>query len=119
MDEIRLGPIASLPRRWFVAVPLAPPIVLPDGSRARSALVGFWGGRPRAFANLCRHLTIPLDFGDGEVMDPEGEGLMCHHHGACFDPESGLCTMGPCFGETLFSLEIRDDDGEAVLLVPR
>lgn len=116
--EIALGPSASLPRRSFVVVPIVPPLPLEDGTRARSALVGFWGGKLRAYANLCRHLAIPLDYGDGEVMDPDGEELMCHHHGASFDPLTGMCTMGPCFGDALFPIEIREADGQAVLVLP-
>lgn len=115
--SIYLGPTQFLPRRGFVVVPVLPPHRLPDGTQARSAVVGLVDGRWVAYANVCRHLAIPLDMGDGDVMDPDRHTLVCHHHGAVFEGASGECTVGPCYREFLWRWEIVVENGEASLVV--
>jgi nitrite reductase/ring-hydroxylating ferredoxin subunit len=120
LRRIALGPAMFLPRRGFVAVPVLPAHRLPDGTVARGALIGRSGEALVAYANVCRHLAITLDVGDGDVLDTDGIHLRCHHHGAVFRPADGLCTVGPCQGMRLWpwSVEI-DADGEASLIVGR
>ena len=116
--EVPLGPSSFLPKRGFVVVPVLPAFALPDGTKARSALLGHAGGRFVAYANVCRHLAIPLDYGDGEVMDDDDFHLLCHHHGATFEPATGECILGPCHGEFLWEWHVRVDDfGDAVLVL--
>ena len=116
LRRVFLGPSAFLPREGFVVVPVLPPHQLPDGTRARSALVGRVNGELRAFANVCRHLAIPLDLGDGDVMD--GDQLRCHHHGAVFEVTEGRCVVGPCLGMRLWPWSVEVDAlGDATLLV--
>ena len=113
-----LGPAWFLPRGRLVAVPLMPKLLLADGTYARSALVGNVDGRWVAYANVCRHLAIPLDLaGDGEVMDPTGTELQCHHHGAYFEMRTGACTVGPCFGKSLWPLTIVETHGDIEIVV--
>ncbi|MCC6646430.1 MAG: Rieske 2Fe-2S domain-containing protein [Polyangiaceae bacterium] len=115
--EIYLGPSFMLPRRGFVALPIVPAHRLPDGTRAAGALLGRVDGQLVAYANVCRHLAIPLDYGDGEVTEPDGELLLCHHHGATFEPRDGECTGGPCVREFLWRFRVVERDGEATLVV--
>jgi nitrite reductase/ring-hydroxylating ferredoxin subunit len=118
LRRISLGPSSFLPRHGFVVVPVLPPHLLPDGTRARSALVGFVDDQLRAFANVCRHLAIPLDLGDGDAMDHDGIRLRCHHHGAIFEPGEGRCVVGPCLGMRLWPWSVEVDAlGDATLLV--
>ena len=113
-----IGPVAFLPQLGFVAVPVLPPYVLPDGTTARGALVGRLDGRLVAYANVCRHLAISLDLGDGNVMDDDRVHLRCHHHGAVFEPSAGRCVVGPCHGRQLWPWTLEQDaDGQAWLLV--
>ena len=116
--RVALGPASFLPRQGFVVVPVLPGFKLADGTVARSALVGRSGGRLLAFANVCRHLAIPLDLGDGEVMDDERQQIVCHHHGAIFDPVTGECVVGPCYREFLWRWEVEIDAlGDATLVI--
>ena len=116
--EIALGPSWMLPKRGVVVVPVLPPWLLPDGTKARSAIVGRAAtGALVAYANVCKHLAIPLDLSDGEVMDDERVHLVCHHHGAVFRIEDGECIVGPCYEEKLWVFGIREHGGEAVLVL--
>ena len=115
--RVPLGPVWFLPKRGFVVVPILVPYKLPDGTQARSALVGFVDGRYVAFANVCRHLAIQLDLGDGEVMDDENHQIVCHHHGAIFEPDTGECVVGPCHGDWLWRWRVEIEGGEATLVI--
>jgi nitrite reductase/ring-hydroxylating ferredoxin subunit len=115
--SILMGPTRFLPQRGFVVVPVLPPHKLPDGTFCRSALLGKVKGEWVAYANVCRHLAIALDMGDGNVMDGEGWQLVCHHHGAVFRPEDGWCEVGPCYGEFLWRFAVRLDEDDTAFLV--
>jgi nitrite reductase/ring-hydroxylating ferredoxin subunit len=107
-----------MPKTGFVVVPVLPPHPLPDGTMARSALIGrTLEGVLVAYANVCRHLAIPLDYGDGEVMDDDKVHLVCHHHGAVFRPGDGECVVGPCYGDKLWPLSIREEAGQVSLVL--
>lgn len=115
--EISLGPPEFLPRRGFVTLPIVPAHRLPDGTRAAGAIVGRVDGQLVAYANVCRHLAIPLDFGDGDVTDPDGAALLCRHHGATFEPRDGECTAGPCFRKFLWRFRVVEGVERATLIV--
>ncbi len=111
----------------FVRVELGVATRLPDGLRASSAFVGRVGGRVVAFANRCQHNPVPLDTADvvrlgsgvrAAPMAEDGVHLVCHSHGAIYRPSDGVCVLGPCFGQSLFPLEIQDD-GHSLALVVR
>jgi nitrite reductase/ring-hydroxylating ferredoxin subunit len=69
-------------------------------------------GRFHGYLNVCRHQSRELDFGDGRFFDETADALVCCHHGARYDPESGLCVAGPCAGAKLTALrmELRGDE---------
>lgn len=70
------------------------------------------------YLNRCRHLAVPLDYGDGDVMDASGKLFQCRTHGALFRPKDGLCVAGPCQGLPLRSVEIVERDGGVYLAAP-
>ena len=69
-------------------------------------------GRFHAYLNVCRHQSRELDFGDAHFFDEAADALVCCHHGARYDPQSGVCTAGPCAGAklTALRLELRGDE---------
>jgi nitrite reductase/ring-hydroxylating ferredoxin subunit len=75
-------------------------------------------GELRAFANICPHLSYPLDMLPDEFFAQEGRVLRCMSHGALFDPESGFCIVGPCAGQSLLQLECRVDEGQIRVRAP-
>jgi nitrite reductase/ring-hydroxylating ferredoxin subunit len=82
---------------------------LADGGAAMAFDVRFAGltctafavryrGRPYAYLNRCSHVAMELDGGSGRIFDQTGRWLLCHVHGAAFDPPTGACAGGPCRG---------------------
>ncbi len=66
-----------------------------------------------AYENRCRHISISLDFDNGQFFTDDGKFLFCQTHGAIYEPDTGLCVQGPCAGAKLFSIPIQVD-GEDV-----
>jgi len=61
----------------------------------------------RAWRNVCRHLSVPLDHGDpGRFLTTDRAHLVCAQHGALYQPEDGVCVAGPCRGAGLRPLPI-------------
>ena len=79
--------------------------------RPQEGFVGQFKGKLFAYNNTCRHLPISLDYGDNRFFDLKGETLVCQTHGAVYEPDSGLCTRGPCAGASLYALEVIEEDG--------
>lgn len=66
--------------------------------------------RIQAFANVCPHNGSPLSRNArrGYLVERNaGRVLRCDVHNAHFDPQSGLCTKGPCAGHPLQPVAIR------------
>jgi nitrite reductase/ring-hydroxylating ferredoxin subunit len=65
------------------------------------------------YRNICPHLGIGLDWGDGRCMTGPNE-LMCFMHGAVFTADTGYCTSGPCAGKSLRRVAVRVQGGQVV-----
>jgi nitrite reductase/ring-hydroxylating ferredoxin subunit len=104
----------EIARGAFVRVPLGAKITV-GVVEARSAVVGKAAGAWRAYANVCRHHAVPLDFGMDTVMADDGRHLLCHQHGALYRPADGACVGGPCAGMALEPMQI-EEDGDALVL---
>ena len=63
-------------------------------------------GQLLAYENRCQHLPLPLDYGDNRFFTKDGRHLMCQMHGAVYEPTTGVCVRGPCFGARLAALPI-------------
>ena len=79
--------------------------------RRSEGFVARFQGRLIAYQNVCRHVPLPLDYGDGEFFTRDGRHLLCRNHGAMYEPLTGLCVRGPCIGESLLPLPIEVRDG--------
>ncbi len=62
------------------------------------------------YVNSCPHVGVPLDFRPHRFLTPDKQFILCSTHGALFTIESGLCTRGPCHGDSLepAAVELRD-----------
>lgn len=63
---------------------------------------------PRAYLNRCPHMGIELNWMPGHFMDTNNLFLQCSTHGALFKPRDGECIAGPCQGDALTALNIRE-----------
>ncbi|MDA0707679.1 MAG: Rieske (2Fe-2S) protein [Proteobacteria bacterium] len=75
-----------------------------------------YNGEIFAYVNVCPHAGTPLNMEDGIFMEKTGRYLMCHTHGALFEPSNGLCVAGPCNGASLQAVEIDIIAGNIVIL---
>ena len=80
--------------------------------------VFFYKGKWRAYLNRCRHVTLPLDFGDNDFFSADRKFLVCKNHGAMYRPEDGECVAGPCAGLSLEPLPVILKDGKIYCEVP-
>ncbi len=90
---------------------------LSDGQTVDIREQGFllcFQGELRAWRNHCPHAGSPLDWIPGQFFSDDGDELVCHTHGARFQPLSGACLSGPC-PRGLYPLEFQDQ-GDAVLV---
>jgi nitrite reductase/ring-hydroxylating ferredoxin subunit len=72
----------------------------------------------RAYENRCPHLDTPLPWRKDAYLDGTGDHIACAAHGALFDIDTGVCTLGACLGDALTRLPLNlHDDGELHLAV--
>ncbi len=65
----------------------------------------------RAFVNRCPHQDVALEYRKDRFLTADGKHIMCHAHGALFDPDTGRCTYGACLGQTLDAVSCWLQDG--------
>jgi phosphoglycolate phosphatase len=68
-------------------------------------------GQACAFLNRCQHVAIELDWQPGQFFDDQGQYLVCSTHGALYEPDTGLCVGGPCRGQHLTAISVREQNG--------
>jgi nitrite reductase/ring-hydroxylating ferredoxin subunit len=86
------------------------------GGRDAAAFVIRYDGRIYAYLNSCAHIPVELDWMEGEFFDKAGLYLVCATHGATYEPDSGLCIMGPCKGSHLIPAQVEEREGSVYLL---
>lgn len=69
-----------------------------------------------AYANICPHRRHPLDMLPDAFLVEDGKLIRCASHGALFEPETGLCVLGPCQGKSLMVLAFRLDSSGTILV---
>lgn len=85
------------------------------GGRPVPCFVVRFDGKAQAYVNSCPHRGTELDWQHGDFFDESGLYLICATHGAAFDPATGLCISGPCAGERLFRVSIREEHERVML----
>ncbi|MGG7519406.1 Rieske (2Fe-2S) protein [Allorhizobium undicola] len=70
------------------------------------------GGVLHAYLDACpHHGGTPMAWRTNAYLSGDGAHLCCHSHNALFDIETGKCVLGPCLGQSLTSVAIREEDG--------
>ena len=78
---------------------------------SRDGFAALFEGQVIVYENICRHLPISIDYGDGRFFTGDGKEIICQTHGAIYEPLSGLCTRGPCEGASLHKIHFEVRDG--------
>jgi nitrite reductase/ring-hydroxylating ferredoxin subunit len=69
-----------------------------------------------AYRDLCPHYgNTALPWRKDVYLDRKGEVIVCAAHGAHFEITTGLCTSGPCLGESLVQVPLQISSGGEVL----
>lgn len=87
----------------------------PGQSGADTVLAVRRGGQMHVYLNRCPHNNSPMEYMRHRFLSQDGSQIMCYAHGARFDIASGVCTDGPCKGESLTGIPARVEQG-AVLI---
>ena len=68
------------------------------------------GRQVSGYLNICPHAGNRLDYAPGKFL-LKNDSLICAVHGAVFNQADGLCTGGPCRGQSLHAVPLRVIDG--------
>jgi nitrite reductase/ring-hydroxylating ferredoxin subunit len=83
---------------------------LPQLSEHATGFVIRFDNKPYAYVNQCAHVSVELDWQEGEFFTPDKELLICATHGASYEPDTGYCVYGPCKGKRLQSLPVIEEE---------
>lgn len=65
-------------------------------------------GVVHAWQNRCPHDGVsPMAWRKDAYLNADGSRIVCYAHGAQFDVATGMCHLGPCFGQSLVPAGIR------------
>src|SRR3954447_20496171 len=79
----------------------------PWNSGRDSVFVVNHNGRLRAWRDACPHYgDVPMAWRKNAYLNVERTRIVCAAHGAQFDIETGLCTLGPCLGQRLQAVDL-------------
>jgi nitrite reductase/ring-hydroxylating ferredoxin subunit len=98
---------------------------LPDGgsrgfdprATGRDTLLVVRRGRTlHAYADTCPHHGTPMAWRKDAYLNAARDRIVCAAHGAQFEIDTGLCTLGPCPGQSLTAVPLSlHDNGEVYL----
>ena len=69
------------------------------------------------YQDACPHYgDTPLAWRKDAYLNADGTRIVCAAHGALFEPDTGLCVLGPCLGQSLQSVPVDlNADGSLVI----
>lgn len=74
----------------------------PHGAGHDTMFIVRHGDVLRAWLDACPHYGgTPMAWRKDAYLDAHGRHIICHAHGAQFDPATGVCVKGPCLGQAL------------------
>lgn len=88
------------------------------GQRDIEALLVNFEGQHFAYINRCPHTGITLDWVNNQFFSSDNRYLMCATHGAVFEPPTGECIWGPCFGLSLQAVPVEIEKGRIYARLP-
>ncbi len=88
---------------------------LPDLGEYVTGFVIRFRGKPYAYVNQCAHVSVELDWDEGDFFTVQKDYLICATHGAHYQPDTGFCVMGPCKGKRLKAIEVTEQNQQIVI----
>ena len=73
----------------------------PHASGRDTIVVVRQGTALHAWANACPHHGTPMAWRKNAFLNAARDRIVCGAHGAQFEIDTGLCTLGPCLGQSL------------------
>jgi nitrite reductase/ring-hydroxylating ferredoxin subunit len=74
--------------------------------------------RVHAWRDACPHYgATPMAWRKDAYLNADARRIVRSAHGALFDIESGVCTLGPCLGQHLERVPIIVTDGQKIYMV--
>jgi nitrite reductase/ring-hydroxylating ferredoxin subunit len=66
-----------------------------------------------AWRDACPHISgVPMAWRKNAYLNASRDRIVCSAHGALFDIATGVCTLGPCLGQSLQPMRVElDADG--------
>lgn len=104
-QKLKICSVAELPEN------AARKFAIPDPTGEREGFVFRRGDAIFAYFNECAHISLPLDWGDGDFFSEDFTAIVCKNHGATYIPQNGTCTAGPCTGAALKPIQTTEEDG--------
>lgn len=86
--------------------------------RTVEGLVLNYEGQLFAYLNRCCHISLSMDWVDNQFFTEDRRYLICANHGATYEPTTGECIWGPCFGASLQALPLQVSRGKIVAFCP-
>jgi nitrite reductase/ring-hydroxylating ferredoxin subunit len=76
-------------------------------------------GRFYAWRDACPHFgDTPMAWRKDAYLNGDATKIVCAAHGAQFDIESGICTLGPCLGQALEPVAIVVTAEQEIYMTP-
>jgi nitrite reductase/ring-hydroxylating ferredoxin subunit len=72
-------------------------------------------GKPYAYVNQCAHVSVELDWNEGDFFTAQQDFLVCSTHGAHYRPDNGFCVLGPCKGKSLKPIEVVEQNQKIMI----
>ena len=74
------------------------------------------GSRLHAWRDSCPHIDgVPMAWRKDAYLNAKRDHIVCSAHGALFDIVTGVCTLGPCVGQSLRPVPVVLHDGVVYL----
>lgn len=77
-----------------------------QGQTIEGLLVSYQGNL-FAYVNRCRHISLSLDWVENHFFTEDKRYIICANHGATYEPTTGECIWGPCYGAFLQGVPVR------------
>ena len=74
-------------------------------------------GQVEAYLNRCPHIGAPMQFSENQFLTIDKSLIQCAMHGALFQISDGHCVSGPCVGQNLEKIDVKESNGELFLLI--